>query len=77
MSLPTLAEFFGYLSAAFWLASAVTPVPSNIWFQAHAGGGAPNLELEKLISRLKKMGWLNTGGALCAAIAIFCQTRGI
>jgi hypothetical protein len=73
----TVAETFAFLSALLWFSSAVIRLPRNVWFQARVGGGGPNAQFETLLGKLQLMGWLNVGGALCAAISIFCQTRGL
>jgi hypothetical protein len=72
----TKGEAFGYLAACVWFASACIQLPSNIWFQAHAGGGGRNEELETLIRRLKTMSWLNALAAILTAISVFLLVRG-
>jgi hypothetical protein len=73
----TTAEVFGYLSASLWFVSALIRLPSNVWFQAHVGGGGRNEKFETLVRRLQTMSWLNAGAAFCAAVSLLCQTRGL
>jgi hypothetical protein len=51
----TTAEVFAYLSASLWFVSALIRLPSNVWFQAHLGGGARNEKFETLVRRLQTM----------------------
>jgi hypothetical protein len=72
----TWGEGFGYLAALVWLSSALVPLPSNIWFQAAAGGGAPNERSETLVRRLKLMAWLNAVAAALTAASVFFFVHG-
>ena len=65
----TKGEVFGYLAAAVWFASACIQLPSNIWFQAHVGGGGRNEQFETLVRRLKIMSRLNAVAAFLTAVA--------
>jgi hypothetical protein len=66
-----LSAFFGILSAILWLLSARVPVPAGpIWFQAHVGAGAPNQEIEKLITALRRQSRFNAWAAIFAAAAV-------
>jgi hypothetical protein len=76
ISAMTKGEVFGFLAALVWLASALIPLPSNIWFQAPVGGGAPNERFETLVRRLKSMSWLNALAAVLTALSVFFQTHG-
>jgi hypothetical protein len=67
----TKAEVFGYLAAAVWFASAWIHLPSNIWFQAHVGGGGRNERLETLVRRLRVMSLLNAVAAFLTAVSVF------
>ena len=72
----TLTVLFGDLSAIFRFASALVPVPRNVWFQAHVGGGGPNQEFEKLLSGLKRQSHLNRCGAFFTAAMLVTQMWG-
>ena len=76
ISTMTKGEVFGFLAALVWLASALIPLPSNIWFQPHLGGGAPNERVETLVRRLKSISWLNALAAVLTALSVFFQTHG-
>jgi hypothetical protein len=68
-----LTVLFGALSGAFWLASAFVSLPSNIWFQAHVGGGGRNEKFEKLVGRLRLQSRLNAVAAFFAFLATATQ----
>jgi hypothetical protein len=71
-----MGEAFGYLAAAVWFLSACIRLPSNIWFQAHVGGGGRNEPFETLVWRLKAMSWLNAVAAGLTAASVFFQVHG-
>jgi len=71
-----LIVLFAALSAAFWLAAAFVSLPSNIWFQAHVGGGGRNQEFEKLVRRLRLQSRLNAVAAVFAALSAGAQAWG-
>jgi hypothetical protein len=72
----TWGEGLGYLAAAAWFAAACIQLPSNIWFQAHVGGGGRNEQFETLVRRLKVMSWLNAVAASLTAGSVFLLVRG-
>jgi hypothetical protein len=71
-----LIVLFAALSAVFWLAAAFVNLPSNIWFQAHVGGGGRNQQFEKLVRRLRLQSHLNAVAAVFAALSAGTQAWG-
>jgi len=62
-----------FLSAAFWLASALVSILKTAWLVPGAGGGRPSPELDAILKKLRLVSQLNFAGALLMAISVLLQ----
>jgi hypothetical protein len=67
-----LSVALAFLSAAFWLASALVSIPKTAWLVPGAGGGRPSPELA-ILKKLRLVSRLNFVGALLMAISVLLQ----
>jgi hypothetical protein len=68
-----LSVALAFLSAAFWLASALVSIPKTAWLVSGVGGGRPSPELDAILKRLRLVSRLNFVGALLMAISVLLQ----
>ena len=68
-----LSVALAFLSAAFWLASALVSILKTAWLVPGAGGGRPSPELDAILKKLRLVSQLNFAGALLMAISVLLQ----
>lgn len=65
-----LALILGLVSAGFWIASAIIPLPERIWIQGRVGAGGPSPDVDKLVAKLRLQSRLSAAAAACQAVSV-------